>query len=244
MTMPPPPAGFGVRADRVPTASRMRTSLALAPSMVFVLSCADTNLPAPPDGGTNEQGADAEASLDGGGQDSGSLVCDPEFAESNPCGGDLMGSWHYVDACGAPKAIVDFIRTCPKAHLVRNIHTITGTAGFSADHAYGWRLSDTFDVGLEVPQACVDSLGGCDVFASIVSLGLGQRVVCPARDDLCDCTAMGTSEDHQQGRYLTMTGTMTATRSDGVRHDYYYCVRGDHALYRRVDEGVVFLIAK
>lgn len=171
------------------------------------------------------------------------LACDPAFGLQAACGGDLVGAWRYVDVCGAPKQIGDFIRTCPAARVVRNSHTVTGTAGFDGA-AYGWRLADDFDVALEVPVECTDSVGGCQGFALVVSIGLGEQVSCAERGDLCDCSTMGRREDQQTGTYSVLTGTVTTTTSDGKSRKYYYCVDGDRAMYRRVDDEIVFLLGR
>ena len=60
----------------------------------------------------------------------------------------------------------------------------------------------------------------------------------------CDCAVMGNSSENQQGTYGVITATITSTRSDGRQRDYYFCVQGDRALYRRSDDGIVFLIER
>jgi hypothetical protein len=133
---------------------------------------------------------------------------------------------------------------CPNAQIQRNMHAITGTAGFGLDHTYGWKLRDIFDIMVEIPQSCVADSGGCAGFALFVTLALKQTVDCTPRAQSCDCVTMGTTEDQQQGRYSAVSGTITTTRSDGKVRSYYYCVTGDRALYRRTDDGIVFLIGR
>jgi len=218
------------------------TLLVLAACSDTPTSGADASAP-----GADAAAPDATPRDDAGLTDGGAtpLMCNPTFADPQACGGDIVGSWRYIDVCGAPKEINNFIGSCPAARLVRNQHTITGTAGFAADMTYGWSLSDDFDVALEVPIACTDSSGGCAGFGLLVSIGLRQTVTCTERDAaFCDCVTMGNSSDKQQGTYGVITATITSTRSDGKKRDYYFCVDGDRAMYRRSDDGIVVLIER
>lgn len=219
----------------------------LVPILILLASCAES-APAGGDAGAGLDGATgADAALDAGQDpDAGPapLACAASFGEATACGGDLVGEWDYLEVCGAPKQIGDFLASCPAARVVRNQHTVTGTAGFAPNASFGWRLSDDFDVAIEVPVACTDSLGGCGGFALVVGIGLGQAVTCDERDVFCDCSTAGNKSERAMGRYAGAGGTLTTTRSDGKARDYYYCVDGDRALYRRTDDAIVFLLGR
>ncbi|MCC7384910.1 MAG: hypothetical protein IT384_23885 [Deltaproteobacteria bacterium] len=220
----------------------MRAPLLALLLVTLALGCDDAAPPSEDAG----RGADATTSADAGALDAADpeLTCSATFGPDEACGGDPVAEWTYLDVCGVPKSITDFLANCAEAQLVHNNHTITGTAGWAIDGTFGWSLHDDFDVFVQVPVACAVDYGGCAGFALLASIGTGQSITCIERDQRCECSSIGATEDRAQGIYTVMSGTITATLSSGKRRSYYYCQRGDRLMFRRTDDGIVFLLER
>lgn len=212
----------------------------------IVASCSDA-MTASSDGGvvaTEDASVAGDAAIIDAGEE-GKLACTPDIDPATACGGDLTGTWRFIDLCGLPKDLTNFLMTCPAARITENSHTVTGSVAWYATQNYAWTLRDDLAIALEVPVDCTTSSGGCEAFGLLVTIAAMQQVTCMQEGQLCNCFSIAMREDVQDGIWDAVDGTVTTTRSDdGKRRQYYYCVDGDRALLRRTDEGIVLLMAR
>ena len=215
----------------------------------LALGCSDDTA-APGDAGP---GADVASGKDGSVGDAPgtppdvgvqTFPCIPRQDETTACGGDPVGDWHWGEICGQPTEVDTFLDACPEAELLRLDDVGSATISFTSDGQYFWKLEDEYEAEISVPTMCVESYGGCEGFAAVVTVLSPLTMECDNTDP-CTCIATGREEDDHFGTYLVdgSTLTMTSSMTGGIRN-WHFCVMGDRAQFRRTRGGVNLVIEK
>ena len=175
------------------------------------------NDPGNNDPGNNDPGNNDPGNNDPGNNDPGNLSCD-DFAA---CGGDLVGSWDFVDVCVGGVAENPFGETCPEATLDIDFE-FSGTVEIGADGTYSVSIENTSTVIFEVPTSC---LGG-------TCAPLEEDFECDLSGDVCTCTQTEEDTDEDSGTFEVNGNTATFTSDDGTVDDMEFCVSGNSALLK------------
>jgi hypothetical protein len=146
--------------------------------------------------------------------------CEDILASYQPCGGDLLGAWEFVQFCGAPHELAILGGDCPEEDQHRAFYAFEGTVTFDAT-AF---TNEAFELGFvymtDVPTACIPAPYSCETLADDLQATLGlESGGCVDTGDRCEC--------------LLCSGTMPATSSQ--EHDY--SLNGDIIIEDGQDAG-------
>jgi hypothetical protein len=206
--------------------------------IVGMLSCSDDPAPEP------DAGMAMDAEVDAGTLDSGiAPICDPMFAEPDACGGDPIGTWRYLALCGMSDAAKDLLAQCPEGTL-SEAHDGRGRLLIQGDGTYDLAIQDDFVVSGTLPFSCVEDVGGCEGFATLVTILSGHMVACETGADRCSCVGAGTQVETSSGAWSAMGGVFTATKASGGVDRFWYCIDGDTTTLREIGKDLVLVVER
>jgi len=156
-----------------------------------------------------------------------------------PCGGAVVGSWAFTDACiahdvldaGLAAQTAELMAGCPGARLGEVTVEPSGTLVFNGDGSYSGGLAIGISFELFVPTSCIAPDACADLQRALQS-NLDSdpdspfRTVSCAQGSDCACTfSSGSAAANETGTYTTSATTLTLT-SAGASEVSEYCVQG------------------
>ncbi len=154
-----------------------------------------------------------------------------------PCGGNLVGTWHYAGTCGMANQGVP---ACPQA-TVNTSQTTTGTLVLDTNGAFTFSTTVNGGGTVTVPAACLTGVVSC---ASLNSTSASESQTCtgdPASSCTCNITVTNQTTT-ASGTYSTM-GTTVTTNVAGAITVLPYCVQGNELRINFQNSGVLNGIA-
>lgn len=193
---------------------------------------------------------DAGGTLDAAmpGPDSGVApgACDPSFgAGGSGCGGDLRGTWSFVDLCATNGVYGQVKDICAPAEISGETSVISGTLSINGS-SFTRDLSGTFSAEMTIPMICAALAGGCRRIEEVVELTFADTAATCADDATggCACDVSTTLHRMTTATIATAGGVATVTSSTGEVSRYAYCVEGDRLQYRGLsgndDQDIVY----
>jgi len=164
---------------------------------------------------------------------------DPPGCGLAPCGGAVVGSWAFTDACiaqdvlnaGLAAQTAELMVGCSGAHVGEVTVEPSGTLVFNADGSYSGGLGIGIEFDLFVPTSCIAPDACADLQVAVQSNldsdpdSLFRTVSCAQGSD-CACTFSGGSPAaNETGTYSTSGTTLTLT-SAAASEVSEYCVQG------------------
>ncbi len=145
------------------------------------------------------------------------------------CGGDLSGSWNFVESCSNPSLVAERYseRICSLLTLVSATSTVAGSVIFT-DQSYALSVTTSSTIRFSLPAACQLAGATCDAVVGSVSGQLDgpASVVCSKVEASCECTIdFQASKLTDTGSYATSGSTLLASGAFG---NWQYCVQEDH----------------
>lgn len=196
--------------------------------------------------------ADAAVEDAGGHPDAGSITplgCDPRFGDQGfGCGGDLAGSWRFIDLCASGSVFGRVQEQCRTVEIQDEVHSISGTMQVTGT-TFVKDQSAHATARATVPSSCALLAGGCDGIERLVERG-GEAVRASCFDGpggQCDCEIEATIRRVSTGTVTVTRGVATQTSSTGDRQRFAFCVDGAKLSYRALDGddlGIVYLLEK
>ena len=152
------------------------------------------------------------------------------------CGGNLLGTWSFVNRCSATAA-----GDCAGEVLdASGVHQ-TGTVTFNSNGTYSTTETDTGTFVFDVPSACLNSATCADLQTAYLGPGfVGQpnptlsSAACSTTTTGCRCLlgALGAPQT-DTGTYVASGTSVTTTSTTGTVNADTYCVTGSilHLIY-------------
>jgi len=162
----------------------------------------------------------------------------PSCLTLHPCGGDLVGTWHFVGACVTDTAtLTASARSACAGATVNSVEFgVSGSITFNADLTYsarGWNTA--FREVTTSPVTCGSGTSCADQSMSVTSSdGSFSRDTCSG-SDVCNCTASGLQAITETGTYTT-SGSSLELIGPTTSRGRSYCVEG--ALLHIVEVGI------
>jgi hypothetical protein len=144
-----------------------------------------------------------------------------------PCGGDVVGTWHFVDLCFDATAIGTDPTNgqCPGAHADIDLD-LDGTVEFTADGQSTTTFNgQTVTTSIEVPASCLPAGKQCSDIA--------DDAMCAQSGANCECTKVESkpAEAPKTQAYRIEGNTLIFKNDDGSDDDpKEYCVQGNRAV--------------
>jgi hypothetical protein len=232
-----------------------------AAGMAVVAGCGGGSGGAPGAGGNGprqkgDSGSDAtrdagDPSSDG----AASLMC----GSVQPCGGDVVGNWSFVQECDSPASLATtqaaFAKSinptwCAVAKLVGIEPQASGSMQFDAAGNYSLDLVFGGYFDIEYPPSCL-VVFNCDdlttelqseIDAGVFPIPSASSVSCSGTSS-CVCRAAVSAEQSQSGTYATAGSVMTLTATTGAILAKSYCIAGDAFHVLSVSTGTLGQIA-
>ena len=212
----------------------------------FGWACSDAATPEVGDAGSPVDAASPAEDASAMGEDAGTATqpCNSQLGEADACGGDPSGTWTFLEICGNPMQVDDFIAACPEAEIISVEHTGSATVSLAPDLSYEWALNDAFVAALEFPVSCVQDVGGCEPFATLITIGSSVEMTCITAGATCECGIVGEEDELEMGIYELGQGTVTTSSSEGKIREWYYCVDDDVVQLRLTEGGVTLVFGR
>jgi hypothetical protein len=162
----------------------------------------------------------------GGGNAGAGASCGP----MPPCGGDVVGTWSYVQGCVNNDAFAaSLTMTCPGMTVSISNFALSGSVSFDADLSYATSSGvETLTVTEMLPPSCLNGITCSALQSSLSQVSQFQSVTCSGSSS-CTCDIV-TSMDivPQAGTYSTSGTTITTTQADAsAAQSSSYCVEGN-----------------
>jgi hypothetical protein len=156
----------------------------------------------------------------GGGSGGGDVTVDCNAA---PCGGDVLGTWSYTDACSASPWTEE---TCagtdpPLTRRSRYVQYPKGSVTFAADGTSTIEKSIVAGWEFVIPEACLFGFMTCDNAVQ----GDGVTCIQEGTDCLCDSIAEGPVETANESYVLDGTSMIVGSGPEAATLEY--CVKDD-----------------
>lgn len=176
-------------------------------------------------------------------------ACDAALAKS-ACGGALVGTYLYKEACASPEIVAPLAAFCAGA-TASNVKAVNkgGTLTFTgASYALASNTEVAYDLAL--PASCGGALG-CQAASSAAIAALGAKgatnvkVTCAAgASGGCVCKVGYTVVLSKSGAFTTAGGVATLATGE----QYWYCVKGGGLLYQgkanTLDVGIAYALSR
>ena len=174
------------------------------------------------------------SSLACGGSSSSTGACSTVAA----CGGDIVGTWKFVSACGKLTGTITEPGSCT-VDVSEVLSTASGTETFNADGTYmvdeSTSESDNFSFG----AACLSAGGVTQTCAQLASALMSSAMAAHPSATIspwecsqgpavggCSCNASVTVPGLASGTYTTVGSAVTLTPSAAMAETSGYCVKG------------------
>lgn len=151
-----------------------------------------------------------------------------------PCGGDLLGSWRLVEACGVhPGVILAPSADSPYAACSEGEHITTLTAEHNETLTFTDTLNDPNSVGDGSLRTSESSTTRTYTRTTAACMETAQQTCgppdrCELSDGACSCThPFGNSGGGSGGSWGTIGHTLYMNTPPGQGPGTLYCVRGD-----------------
>ncbi len=148
-----------------------------------------------------------------------------ECGELSPCGGDVVGTWSFVDSCIT--SVPD--QGCGVTLTADNSQT-TGTITINADGTYSQNSATTGSVVSNVPAGCLN--------AGVTSCAMINAADITCSGDVavaCECTIDVAGTDNTPGTYSLAGNAITVDTDPPAQ----YCVSGNSLSVQTSDQGFV-----
>lgn len=155
------------------------------------------------------------------------------------CGGDLLGTWHFVSLCPEDQAKADALfehpfdnaEACQDRTLnhVRGTWVREGTMTFTATDV-GMKLTSKAEVSYGFTDAClaVASPFGATPADACAALTKPDRLTCSYAPGLCTCVgSVPAPDEDSKGSYLVSDGNMLTLNSGEMAT---FCAAGDQLI--------------
>ena len=159
-----------------------------------------------------------------------------------PCGGDVVGDWTFVDACESAANVAAFRATfatmaaeswCPSQTLVDRKPSASGSLLFDAQGTYALTLAFGGYLDINLPAQCLAGVSCEDTTAGLqAQIDAGaypmpnvSSISCSGTSS-CLCRATVNSPRSDSGTYAVSGNVLTLTATSGIVTDKDYCVRG------------------
>jgi hypothetical protein len=155
----------------------------------------------------------------------------PNCGTTQPCGGDVVGMWHFAGTCSNLKGTsAEVAAACPGASVTANNVSLTGSLTFNADQTYtatNWH--ETFSGVENIPLSCLaasatvcadlngtesDSTNGKTVTTTTTCTGTAT----------CSCRIVGTVTLASDAGNYYVAGTTLQMIGGSTSADFAYCV--------------------
>jgi hypothetical protein len=163
----------------------------------------------------------------GGTTGTGGVVGSGTCGRTQPCGGNIMGSWRLTEDCVdlaplQPTAM----QICAQAAITSATASISGTINFNADATFSVSQTGTATLRWSIPSTCTGGMT-CTAFGAAImaSLPSGQSFSCTGTTT-CTCTQGANVANSSSGTYGTNGSNLTITSSTGTTATGSYCVEG------------------
>jgi hypothetical protein len=180
---------------------------------------------------------------DGGGGDSGGddVSSTATCGNVQPCGGDVVGDWTFVDACESAANVAAFRATfatmaaeswCPGQTLVDRKPSASGSLLFDAAGTYSLALTFGGYLDINLPAVCLAGVSCEDTTAGLqAQIDAGaypmpnvSSISCSGTSS-CLCRATIDSPRSDSGTYSVSGNVLTLTATSGIVTDKSHCVR-------------------
>jgi hypothetical protein len=142
---------------------------------------------------------------------------------TQPCGGDILGTWSFTDVCVKTPPAGD--STCPGDTISDFMITEAGTLSFASGGAYTASINATQSYTEMTPSSCISPATCADLAAAYQSLGASATC---SGTTVCTCTIALAVNGTAAGTYTTSGSTLTIMASTGSQPDSMgYCVQGN-----------------
>ena len=185
-----------------------------------------------------EDGATSDAP-----QSTGDAAVASTCGSVQPCGGDVVGNWTFVEECENPTDLAaieanfaEAVRStwCPDATLVGIDPEASGSLQFDADGAYSLDLAFGGDFDIVYPSSCVvvfdcDGLTAelqSEIYAGVFPIPSASSVSCSGSSS-CLCRATVSAAQSQAGTYAVSDSVVTLMATTGAVLNKDFCVVGD-----------------
>jgi hypothetical protein len=158
---------------------------------------------------------------------------------TQPCGGDVVGSWVPAGSCVTTASIqVRYMSQlgdeCPPGASVSIVDATSDWAAvsstFDADGNYAGTAAFSASVQISVPAACLVTRGCADLDAELqamVSPDTGiASASCHDGAAACTCSVVQQQTSDSSGTYSVSGTTLTMLPTGGSPNDMPFCVRG------------------
>ena len=158
-----------------------------------------------------------------------------------PCGGDIVGTWHLDAACTSSGASVPG-EVCTDASVLSSVYNISGTATFGADLTYSISEVVSATITVKVPSSCLMSNGAivtCTDFGTsqMQKENSNTSVSCAPSGSSCVCKFIVASRTtSESGMYSTAGTVFTQMPTEGPPSSTPYCVQGNTVHVITVDD--------
>jgi hypothetical protein len=163
-----------------------------------------------------------------------------------PCGGDPVGEWTFVDACtdqpsGNAALEAEFAQACPAVEGEGVSIAVSGALSLRADMTYAASLIVTASANIRFPLSCLGGLTCAalsEAFTEQVRMdpGAGLASFTCTGTSSCLCTMVAAPMGAgNSGTYVTSASTFMTIPNDGSPTDpREYCVQGDRLHFLEV----------
>ena len=180
-------------------------------------------------GGTSDidAGGGGGADAGGGGEAPDVTISIAESCEDvTPCGGDLLGSWHYTAGC-LEDPFGPLYDECPSATVSEQVATARGTITVGPFEV-GQDATVHVSARVYVPAEC--SAGMCELVEASLA-GVVDSASCAPESGGCDCEVEVTDSIVRNDTYTISGGILTS----GSGERYAFCVDGASLRYQPLD---------
>ncbi len=146
-----------------------------------------------------------------------------------PCGGDVVGTWHFVGGCVVEASVFTAIAqtTCPGTEVSQVAFGASGSVTFNADLTYvgqGWNT--TYSEVVTRPLRCTSGAASCDALDLSVTAPGGSFLMdnCSGATT-CVCNSSSRNAMTESGTY-TVTGTQLDLTAPITTRRRSFCVEG------------------
>ncbi|RAL20415.1 hypothetical protein DL240_16555 [Lujinxingia litoralis] len=186
-----------------------------------------------PDGGTGEPDSGTGEPDGGTGEPDGGTdpapVCDASFGPDDACGGDIIGTWDFGNACTDFDLAGQLGQLCAGVTIESMDVQTDGTLVITADN-FARAITIDVEAMVHVPFSCTFGLG-CDMLtesAGAVDPNVEMTCELDASGQQCECAVSASYGEESAGAYTLEGGVLTA--GEAV---YDVCASGDTLTARR-----------
>jgi hypothetical protein len=206
-------------------------------TLVFLLSfaCGEDPVENPGDSGLGSTDGGVSSGGDAG-MTNNDLTCRPGLNAAGACGGDLLGTWTYRNACSEGSAFAELGAMCAGLEVSNEARSTSGTLTVMAT-SYDVNVSTLVTGNITVPSTCAVMVGGCAGVETLIEGSGSETMATCTGIAACDCEVQARIRRTESGSWSASGGIVTTLNTVSTARDHFYCVEGGVLRYREVPQN-------